>query len=279
MSSDSKSVGSEILSLPHYDVPPVQETFLSVSFADLEKWNIPHFGLYWQGIRSEYSKFEVRPPLASQIETFGDAIESPVLEFLTQPPIRCWFIHQKENRLLQVQNDRFIFNWRKTKPEDGYPRFDEALRGEFEAAWTHFKSFLEAESIPPPQVEQCEISYINHIPLEGGWRTYTSLVTALTAWPGAMNKKDFLPNPEDVAFNTRYLLPGGQGRLHIQLQPAIRNIDGKKVVQLVLTARGRPSSSDTSELLRWFDMGREWIVRGFTEFTSEKMHETWQRRQ
>ena len=288
MSADMEIKGSSLAAdearrtLPDYDNPPVVETLLSVSFSDLEKWGIPHFGLYWERIRAEYPKFELRPPVVSQIETFSDGEERgpAVLEFelLNQPPIRCWFIHENENRLIQLQNNRFIFNWRKVREAERYPRFDDAIRENFEQEWIRFTEFLGSESIPLARIEQCEISYINHIPIEGGWRTYTALVEALTTWPGVARATQFLPVPEDIQFNTRYPMQPGNGRLHIQLQQGTRNLDGKRVAQLILTARGRPESSETAELLNWFDLGREWIVRGFTDFTSEAMHKIWQRR-
>jgi uncharacterized protein (TIGR04255 family) len=282
MSSESRQSVSEqpIVALPDYDNPPVAETFFSVAFSDLEKWSIPHFGLYWSFIRAEYPRFEVRPPLANQMETFGESMQpsADMLQLLTQPPVRCWYVHQMENRLIQVQNDRFIFNWRKMDPAEAYPRYEKALRGAFEGEWERFKNFLQSESIRMPEVEQCEISYINHIPNSGDWSAYESLVKALSVWPGSDPESEFLPTPEDVTFNARYRLPGSQSRLHVQLQPAVRNIDGKKLLQLTLTVRGRPSSSETSEMLSWFDLGREWIVRGFTDFTSEEMHNVWKRR-
>ncbi|SRR6266542_3898446 len=282
MSSESRQSVSEqpLVALPDYDNPPVTETFFSVAFSDLEKWSIPHFGLYWSFIRREYPRFEVRPPLANQVETFSENIQpsADILQLLTQPAVRCWYVHQMEDRLIQVQNDRFIFNWRKMDPSEIYPRYEKALRQAFGEEWERFKSFLLSESIRAPEVEQCEISYINHIPNSGDWSAYKSLVKAFRAWPGSDPESEFLPTPEDVTFNTRYRLPGSQSRLHVQLQPAIRNIDGKKLLQLTLTVRGRPSSSETSEILSWFDLGREWIVRGFTDFTSEEMHNVWKRR-
>jgi len=30
--------------------------------------------------------------------------------------------------------------------------------------------------------------------------------------------------------------------------------------------------------MEWFDLGHEWIVKGFTDFTTEHMHEIWGRK-
>ena len=58
-------------------------------------------------------------------------------------PVRRWFIHKSETRLLQVQNDRFIHNWRKVGPADEYPHY-ETIRPIFLTEWTRFYGFLEA---------------------------------------------------------------------------------------------------------------------------------------
>src|SRR6266404_2159590 len=102
MSTKTKQSVSDqhMVALPDYENPPVTETFFSVAFSDLEKWSIPHFGLYWAFIRSEYPRFELRPPLANEIETFGGENQQSSVDFLqllTQPPVRCWYIHQVEN--------------------------------------------------------------------------------------------------------------------------------------------------------------------------------------
>jgi hypothetical protein len=48
---------------------------------------------------------------------------------------------------------------------------------------------------------------------------------------------------------------------------------------MTLTARGVPHSSDQEELLRCLDVGREWVVRGFADFTTDEMHNLWKRRE
>jgi hypothetical protein len=47
---------------------------------------------------------------------------------------------------------------------------------------------------------------------------------------------------------------------------------------LTLTARGRPGSDGIPGVLQFLDVGREWIVRGFTSITTATMHKIWGRR-
>jgi uncharacterized protein (TIGR04255 family) len=270
-------MSSERHSLPDFAKPPVVETVLDVGFAPLTGWRIPHFGLFWQSIKDEYPTFRDQPPLLLQKETFGTKQRQPLnLEFdilSIQPEARVWFEEKSGARLIQIQHDRFIHNWRKTDEQQEYPRYEKVIRPAFSGEWDRFCSFLDQQGIGLPEVQQCEVQYINHVDFEG-WESFTLLVDALEGWPGG---RGFLPTPESASFNTSYLMPDNAGRLRIIAQPAVRHLDGKMVIQLALVARGRPKSSNRESILEWFDLGREWIVNGFTEFTSTRMHQIWER--
>lgn len=264
--------------LPDFAKPPVIETVLDVSFTPLTAWGIPHFGLFWHSIRDDYPTFKDQPPIIQQREELGQKAIKPLtiaFELINQPEARCWFEDASGARLIQVQHDRFIHNWRKTPGCGDYPHYEQVVRPAFKTEWERFCAFLEREHIGLPEVQQCEVQYINHVDLDG-WTSFADLVDALAEWPGTTDN-GFLTSPESLAVNTSYLLPDNAGRLRIIIQPGVRNSDGSRIVQLSLVARGRPASSDTSEILKWFDLGREWIVRGFTDFTSTKMHQIWER--
>lgn len=265
--------------LPDFTDPPVIETVLGVQFAPLELFSIPHLGLYWAKIRSVYPTCEVQPPLDPAFEEFeiqprGDP--GIGIKFDPVPSPRCWFIDETSTRLIQVQRDRFIQNWRKVTGDEVYPRY-ETLRPSFEREWQRFCDFLNQENMGMPEVNQCEVTYVNHIELGKGWHSFGELRRVIASWSGA-SSGDFLPEPEMVRLNTTYQMPDKKGRLRIIMQPIIRRRDAKEVLQLNLTARGRPRSFRSDDILDWMDMGREWIVRGFTDFTTEEMHRIWGRK-
>jgi uncharacterized protein (TIGR04255 family) len=265
---------------PAFDSPPVIETALGVEFKPLDSWSIPHFGLFWERIREEFPSYTVQPPLASQIETFsqGPAIPGPYqmdFQLFLQPDVRCWFFHSEQERLIQVQRDRFIHNWRKIG-DHIYPRYH-TIRPKFQDSWKTFLDFLKSERITTPEVAQCEVSYINHIEIEQPWKSMADLADMFPVWAG-VRTDGFLPTPEVVQLATSFAIADGGGRLRINLQPAIRTTDLRQVLQLTVSARGVPRSSDTDAILDWLDLGHLWVVRGFADFTSTKMHSLWKRR-
>lgn len=262
--------------LPEYEKPPVVETLLAVQFKKLTTFTIGHFGLYWARIKERYPGIEVQPPIASIREEYGK--RSPQhsglrVEVVSKPEVRCWFVNEHGDKLIQVQTDRFIHNWRKAEGRSIYPRYA-TTKPDFLASWGDFCDFLSEVAISEPEVDQCEITYINHIELGEGIQSFGDVSKLIAGWSYS---GDFLKQPEAVSVSSSFVIPENKGRLHISLQRAIRRADAKEVLQLTLTVRGAPSSSGYDGLAEWFDLGHEWIVRGFTDFTTEHMHRQWRR--
>ena len=60
------------------------------------------------------------PPLPPVIEALGP-VSTLELQLGNVPPLRrSWLISKDGRSLLQIQEDRFLFNWKKAGPDDGY---------------------------------------------------------------------------------------------------------------------------------------------------------------
>ena len=264
--------------LPDFDDPPAVETLLGIHFKPLTGWTVPHFGLFWHDIRAEYPQVEVRPPLAAEVGLkFEIDVRRAQFELSSELPVRCWFIHKSGTRLIQVQNSSFIQNWRKESAEARYLHYDD-LKPSFVETWDIFQRFLQRNGVEQPSISECEVTYINHIDRGRGWKEFAELPHVVPSWSGATTDH-FLPSPVSVSIDAFYPIAGNAGRLEVLLQPGVRKADSKETIQLVLTARCKPQSSENAELLKCLDLGREWVVRGFADFTSRKMHEIWGRRE
>lgn len=178
--------------------------------------------------------------------------------------------------MVQLQNNKFIVNWRQGDSDADYPRYESFVRPLFERNWKRFADFLASEGLGSPDVIQCEATYVNHLPQGDGWDSlgdWSNVFRPLSA----MCVHEFLPSVETGKFNFNYLLPDRCGRLRIVANFAIRNQDAKPIINLQLSARGKPDSSQEDDIMRWLDLGREWIVRGFTDLTTDAMHQIWGR--
>jgi uncharacterized protein (TIGR04255 family) len=265
--------------LPDFRKPPVIETVLSVEFAPIKDWALPHFGLFWAQLREHFPRFEVHPPIRSEIESFEppQAPAEPEIRIeLAMPEGRCWYVNDDGRQLLQIQNGRFIFNWRKRAPDDEYPRYRQFVLPSFNRLWQSFLGFLKQEGLGEPSPVQCEVTYVNHIPKGEGWNTVED-------WDEVFNflnfhhKLNFLPHPEATNIDLAFVIPEKRGRLRAKIRRAIRIVDKCEIITLNLIARGRPQSSSTQDIVNWFELGHEWVVRGFADITTPKMHEQWER--
>jgi uncharacterized protein (TIGR04255 family) len=257
---------------PGYKQPPVIETVMGVEFVPLEKWSIPHFGLYWTTVRKAFPDTESKPVLVSTSE----GTQAVRVEVQSTPEARCWFIDPTGSELIQVQKDRFLFNWRKTPSEVPYPRYHERVRPQFINWWKTFSSFLENENIEQPEVLQCDLTYINHIPKGDGWEVASDWHNVFSVC-GDFRQELFLPAPESRRFAFNYQMPNEMGSLNVSATRAVRTKDGKEIILFQLTAKGKPASSNISDITEWLDTAHDWVVKGFTELTMPDMHKRWGR--
>jgi uncharacterized protein (TIGR04255 family) len=256
--------------LPDFEAPPVAEVVLGVKFTIPGGLKVYHIGIYWDRIKSKFPKFQEQPPLPAQDE--------PAFSFVSGPPPlpRCWFLDDTETRLIQLQADRFIHNWRKVTGEEKYPRY-EAIRDEFVARWDEFCGFLVDQGGSKPILNACELAYVNHISKESCWtepkdlgRLFSFLATDMSGGAGH--------TLESVQCGLRFKLPGGNGHLNVSMTPAIRKQDQQEILRFDLSARGAMESGEEAQLLKWFDGARETIVRVFTALTTEEAHSSWKRK-
>ncbi len=274
--------------LPDFEQPPVIEVALSIQFERLAQLRAPHLGLLWTEFQDKFPFYEDHAPLDHIVETFG-VRQPPKLGIQlvagdAPPVVRCWFLNEPRTELIQVQQDRFVHNWRKigvgVKEGEEYPHY-EHISEQFEKELEVFKKFVVNNNIGKFIPNQCEITYINHIVAGEGWNTHDELSEVVSIWSSDFSEP-FPLQIEESRFGIRCFIPDEQGnpigRLHISLQPGFRRSDEKPMFVLTLTSRGKPSENSTAGIFQFLDAGRKFIVLGFTAITTPKMHTIWGRK-
>ena len=260
--------------LPEFDAPPLEESILSVEFERLADWKIPHYGAFWTTIRESYPKADAQVPLAPAP---NDPTAPASLRISTGDTnlARACCVNESGTMQVQVQNDRFLTTWARKNTTDEYPRYRET-RPNFERKWGLFLKFIEKEGLPSPRPTRCEITYVNHVGSTGDWSALQSPERIFAPWSGKQTN-GYLPKPNMVSAVTQYAMP--EGELTVALQPAIRVSDNSKLVQLILVARlPLREGANTQSILHCFDLGREWIVRGFADITTTELQSIWKRK-
>ena len=106
-----------------FERPPIVEVVCGLSFELPKPLTSAFIGLYWSKIKSEYPNTLDQAPIPATFEGPVGAgnIE---LQFLQLPPLRRTFFSSPDGRhLVQVQDDRFLLNWKKIEDSDQYPSY------------------------------------------------------------------------------------------------------------------------------------------------------------
>jgi uncharacterized protein (TIGR04255 family) len=264
--------------LPEYGRPPVVEVALGVQFQPLVKLRAPYLGLLWQQWRDAYPILDEVPPLDPAVEREGPTPGATFQISAIPPMLRYWFLSAEGSRLLQVQRDRLILNWRKvpTGPQT-YPRYG-TLREEFVGRLGQFIDFLTAHNLGELSMTQAELNYINSLPVSAGFERPGELHRVLRTL-AAVEEGSPLANPEEVRISQVHRIDseaGAPARCYIVLEPAQITAEEQSYL-LTLTVRGRPFGGGVPETMKFLDFGHDEVVRRFTEATTEDMHVLWGR--
>jgi uncharacterized protein (TIGR04255 family) len=267
-----ESMSTDDDALPEYEQPPVVEVVCGVAFSPVAGFAIPHIGLFWQQLGSDFPGCQEVDPLATVIErdTEPNRVE---LNFTGPLPVpRVWFLHRNGDQIVQLQRDRFLCNWRKTEPDHVYPRYAWVAK-QFRERLALFDAFVTDRFPGRLDLKQYELTYINHIPANSVWQDLADLGRVLPDFSWRSSQDRFLPTPERVDAHTTFALPASAGRLHVRLHNSERVLDGVPVLVLELTARGFGPDRDA-----WFELAHNWIVRGFSDLTESSIQSNvWRR--
>jgi uncharacterized protein (TIGR04255 family) len=191
------------------------------------------------------------------------------LRISQDPAFRVQIYNSTGDRMIQLQNGRFLYNWLGHDGAD-YPTYTK-VRPEFDSRLRDLMEFLSEESLGDLLPNQWEVTYVNHIPKGTIWNdpvdwahVFPSLVVLPSAPPARF---------ESLNGQWHFEIEKELGRLHVQLSHARRAADQGELLIATLTARG-PINEDL-DLDAGLNIGRETIVRTFKELTSQSAHDYW----
>lgn len=264
--------------LPDFEQPPVVEVALSVQFEPLP-FVSRHIAELWESCRSEFPDWQDHPPIGPAFELFDEPLTNARALLSLNQVKRAIFRNPLGTELKQYQADRFVRNWTKASSAPSYPRY-ESVREPFAADLRALVAFVSKEGLGTLVANQCEVTYVNLVPLGEG--AATTVASVVRPWSGTFSDS-FLNSAESCEVGAHFAMADPShgppiGRLHIVGRVVTMLDTGGKALQLTLTARGQPMRSDVAGVINFLNIGREHIVRGFTSFTTAEMHSAWGRR-
>jgi uncharacterized protein (TIGR04255 family) len=259
-----------------FERPPVAEVALSVQFAEPVTDDTTTLSKFWPTVLADFPDVEPQPPLPPLIETF-EVPAPPNISFqvLGGPQAsRYWFLGAEGNQLIQVQPDRFGYNWRKGPANTtAYPRYP-YVRGRFESV---FSMFVDTLHQLDKQVRPiwCELTYINPVAFGKSGEPRPDLSIVLRRL--VPYESQLLSQPDNTTLADRFLLIRDGvpfGRFYLTADAAYTD-DRSLGYNLILRMIGQPRSADLAGVLDVFDEGHRIVVNTFRDITTPQMHEEW----
>ena len=260
--------------------PPVDEVVLSVLFKSLDKLLAPHLGTIWQEFKKEgFLEVVEQPPVMPTIENLSPSDQEPELQLSNVPSFsRIWFIHEQQYHIIQVQRDRFTFNWRKLEPDQRYPGFSSIFE-KFTKFYCLFGRIIESLNIGKLGTLQYELTYIDHLMHGAGWDTLIDVGKIYNPFSVSQSSNSFWTNAESVFLRTSFPVENLNGRLHVAISHRLRLSDKKQTLQTDFTMRGFPHNSEFDEMTKWFRSSHSTIRDKFKcMFTEEIQTTIWERK-
>ena len=262
--------------LPEFRSPPLNEVVMGVQFMTPRGYQQIYAGEVWALYRDRFPIVEELSPIPPMFETFGLPQGQQISFGLISGALhnRFWFISEKRDHLIQFQTDRLLHNWRKSDVEGSdYPRFENIVQ-DFEDEINSLNTFMRNLSGENLSINQCELSYINHISADSH---------------GALKPDDWFKIVNGAAFQADDIVAtfrrairddsgAPHGRLICDLNTAV-DVGGQPLLVATLTARGAPKSGTIKDALEFIKAGRQSIVGLFADVTTDSAHKAWERTQ
>lgn len=248
-----------------------------LQFEKIEGFSTEHLRAFWERISADFPRQETQPRVETPLETFNASpfgIPDFPMFAAASGSGRHWLISADDALLIQIQDNRFVHNWRYRGNE--YPHF-EALLESFWKRIEVFRQVIAEHGLPKLQPIQIEVNYIN-------WITDLPMTKFFKPAAASELSDDRLgPLPQDQGWVGRYLVKSESdqpvGRVYVQCQPAVRMEPqpalGSQLGIIYRAPIGLMRSDD--EISEALADGRNHIVRTFTDLTTTAAHEHWGR--
>ena len=259
---------------PYFADPPLKEVSFSVQFEPITELHIGYVGLIWDMFRDRYPIAEHADELPHNIEKFGVIHrEIPKMTFHEKLPVpRMMLTSADQQNIIQIQKDRFVFNWKKTD-DNQYPRY-KSIKDCFLNELKLFSSFLASNNLPSMEFNQVEFTYVNHIDADN--------YAVHDVFKDTVHESSYSDNLklENFSFKFRHIISNHKeeiGRMYTNIDKGNLVSDDSFVYILKFTARTHPLDSTLSSVVDVMGIMRSEINSCFSAITTEYMHKNWKR--
>jgi uncharacterized protein (TIGR04255 family) len=258
--------------------PPIIELVLGLQFVPLSGMTSGHLGWFWKRyLGDEWVKATDAVAIIDQFESFdekravGLGLQLQIAQVMV--PHRLQITTAAGDRMIQVQPSRFHYNWQKKG--SAYPSYRQ-VRKEFDNSFETFCRFLAENQVGELQVNQWEITYVDHVAKGELWtepKDWHRVFPGLLGPTPTMDAVTF----ESVGGEWHFEISPQRGRLHLALQYGRVGDKAEPTLILTTTARGPVNPESGMDWGDGLTLGHDKIIQVFLQIISAQAQKVWER--
>jgi uncharacterized protein (TIGR04255 family) len=263
---------------PKFSNPPLIERAISVVFEPLTTFSIGDYGLFWAEVMDEFPTSEAMDPVAVELEQFeGFRPLQMGIQLVSAGVLpRAAFRNADTGELVQLQSDRFGYNWIKTGDDHQYPH-SEATLDRFFGLFERFSAYVERRQLGTLNIVQCELTNVNVVPVSDVGSSFADMATVVKL--AALDSECKTIQLENQLVGSKHLIldDGGTpvGRVHTLGQPSLRVPNNEEAYRLDIAARGAPMGVGFDGARRFFDTAASAVNAVFLASTTQAGRRFW----
>lgn len=236
--------------------PPLNEVVFGIQFKGGILTSKRIHDIYNKCFAEDYPEIKEEDKLPSIVEQ----VNGRNVQLLNSRESRKQFIHKDDDKVIQIQPDKLLFNWRKGLNLREYPHFESTYK-------QFLDNILENEEFSNylGHINQYELTYFDHI------ESY-SFKEGLYDVSSIFNWFNIKSNPRNIDFSFSLYNNAVNGNISVNIKSAIRRQDNKPIIVFETTVRGYVEKMTINN---WFMNARKLIVDLFFDSISEKTIRLW----
>ena len=248
--------------------PPINELVCGIQFNPISIPFIYISNEFFSTIEAEFPNVVETAPLPQRFDVLTHSEEGEIE--LENPYIRYLFKDSKDIKLIQLQNGKYSFNWRKPDGNDeAYPRFSKLFK-EFLQYWNILNNIFKKNNVEI-EFNQLELTYIDLI-------IYDNIGTEVNHFHKIFSflkeNSNLLNSINGLKVELFKPINDLKGHYYLSFHPAQLKKDLKEVIVLDSTIRGMFTEKNEN-IEEWFVNAHKEILNNFIELINDPIKEKW----
>ena len=236
----------------------INEVVLSIHFEALDNLLTPHLGEIWQEFKKdEFTKITEHPPVRPVVEPSENPRRRTEYEINVPDLPRIWFTHSDNSQILQVQRDRFTFNWRKTNSSKEYLGYS-SIFNLFEDYYSRFRQVIRNNEIGLLTPLHYELSYVYQFPQGDRWNSLNDIGEFLRLFVDFQQTNSFWSGANNLNLRASFPIVDSRSWLHLGVSNQVKLPEQQQTLQIDFRALNFQVNTDI-EMSVWYQSANDQI--------------------